>query len=357
MFDSGLRARHIAIGLFGAVVGVVVVVSSIGRLAGFADIRDALSGATGWWLVFCAVGQLLVFAGYAGMLRRAIGTDGGPQLPVGVAVRLALASFAATQLFAFAGAAGLAVVYWALRRVGRGRSDATVVLIGLNTCVYLVFAVIAWLAAGAALVADRAPVAMTLPWLIGVPMLFVAARWFTAPTRVGRWTADFSGTLRRALATGVAAAAWTRDRVAQGDGLALLGWAACYWAGDVVSLWAALRAFGAAPEPAPLVAAYTTGYIVQALPIPLIATAGVDAATTFLLHLVGVPLEIALLAVVAHRVFAFWLPILPGCLFAFTLLRGDTLDRRAGSADVVRPRFRSRARPGGPPARGLPGRT
>jgi len=324
-FDSGLRARHLAIGLCGAVVGVVVVVSSIGRLAGFADLRHALAGADARWLVFCAVGQLLVFAGYAGVLRRAIATDGGPQLPVSVAVQLALASFAATQLFAFAGVAGLAVVYLALRRAGRDRHDSAVVLIGLNTCVYLVFAVIAWLASGAALMADAAPVAMMLPWLIGVPALFVAARWFTAPIRVDRWTAQASGTLRRALATGVAAAAWTRDRLAHGDGRPLLGWAVCYWAGDVMSLWAALRAFGAAPEPAALVAAYTTGYTVQALPIPLIATAGVDAATTFLLHVVGVPLEIALLAVVAHRVFAFWLPILPGCVYAFALASGDRL--------------------------------
>ena len=179
-FDSGLRARHLLIGLCGALVGVVVVVSAIGRLAGAADIRDALSGADMWSLVGCAIGQLLVFAGYAGVLRRAIATNEGPRLPVGVSVQLALASFAATQLFAFAGVAGLAVVYWALRRVGRDRHQAAVVLIGLNTCVYLVFAVIAWLAAGAALIADQAPVAMTLPWLIGVPVLFVAARWFTA---------------------------------------------------------------------------------------------------------------------------------------------------------------------------------
>ncbi len=62
----------------------------------------------------------------------------------------------------------------------------------------------------------------------------------------------------------------------------------------------------------------------QALPIPLIATAGVDAATTLLLHVVGVPLDIALVGVVAHRVFAFWLPIVPGSLYALGLARERT---------------------------------
>jgi uncharacterized membrane protein YbhN (UPF0104 family) len=52
--------------------------------------------------------------------------------------------------------------------------------------------------------------------------------------------------------------------------------------------------------------------LAQALPIPFVATGGVDAATTFTLTAVGVPVEVALLGVVAHRVFAFWLPIGPG---------------------------------------------
>jgi len=71
----------------------------------------------------------------------------------------------------------------------------------------------------------------------------------------------------------------------------------------------------------PLIAAYTTGYLVQSLPIPLIATAGVDTATTLLLRAVGVPLDLALLGVVAHRVFAFWIPVIPGSVMAFTLRR------------------------------------
>jgi len=332
--EPRLQARHVVIGLVVAVLGVVLIVTAVGRLTGFGDVRDTLSGADPVWLVGCAIGQVLVFTGYAGVLRRAIAVDHGPRVEVGFSVRLALASFAATQLFSLAGAAGLAIVYWALRRLGRNRQDAAVVLIGLNTCVYLVFGVIGWFAAAAALLTGEAAPGITVPWLIGIPVVLAAARWFTAPARIERWTIPTPGALRSALGTGIAAAAWTRQRVASRDDRRILAWAACYWAGDIISLGAALEAFGGRPALVALVAAYTTGYLVQSLPLPFIGGAGVDAATTFLLHAVGVPLEVALLAVVAHRVFAFWIPILPGCIFAFALPHESALAREPVDDDA-----------------------
>jgi uncharacterized membrane protein YbhN (UPF0104 family) len=276
-----------------------------------------------------------VFAGYAGALRRTVDSAGEVRIATGASIRLVLASFAATQVFAFGGVGGLAVLYWALRRLGRERREATVELIGLNTAVYLVFGLIAWTAAAIALVRSSAPVAMTVPWLAVIPVLLALARWFTRPRRVDRWTSEDRTGWRRLLGIGVAAAAWTRARTV--DRRSLFAWALLYWAGDVLSLAAALRAFDASPPLAALVVAYTTGYIAQWLPIPLIATAGVDAATSATLHAVGVPLEAALLAVVAHRVFAFWLPVIPGAAFALTLpglapVEADD-DQRSGVSD------------------------
>lgn len=269
----------------------------------------------------CVAGQILVFIGYANAMRLAFDVDGGAGLAVGASVRLALASFAATQLFAFAGVGGLALVYVALRRAGRDRRSAAVTLIGLNTSVYLVFAMIAFVGSSGALALAQAPLSMTLPWVIGVPVVLLLARLSTNENRRDRVGEAETAALRRALATGIAAAAWARDRLSDREGHRLLWWAACYWIGDLLSMWAALHAFGARPALMALLTAYTAGYIVQALPIPLIATAGVDAATTLLLHVVGVPLDIALLGVVAHRVFAFWLPIIPGSLYALGLAR------------------------------------
>lgn len=316
-----LRLRHAVIGVVAALVAGVAVVVLIGRFAGFAHLGDALDDAAFGWLVVCVIGQTVVFTGYAGAFRWAVRAEGGPRVALGTSVRVVMASFAATQVFAFGGIGGLALMFWVMRRYERDNQAAAVRLIGLNTAVYLVFGVIGWAAAVIGVFVGDVPLGVTIPWIAGLPVVLLAARWFTAPTHLARWTAPRPGAARRALATGVGAAAWVRRRVVDRRSRPLFGWAACYWIGDIASLWAGLRAFGAEPGLVPLTAAYTTGYLVQSLPIPLIATAGVDTATTLLLRAVGVPLDLALLGVVAHRVFAFWIPVIPGSVMAFTLPR------------------------------------
>ena len=321
-----VRPVRVVLGLLGALAVGVVIVVSIGRVAGFSNLSDTLDGANAGWLVVCAIGQVLVFVGFAGALRRAIAFEGGPRIGPGLSMRVVLASFSLSQLFAAGGAAGLAVTYWALRKVGMGRRLAAVRVIGLSTAVYLVFGLIGWTAALLALVRATAPLGMTLPWLIGIPVVLVAARWFTDDRRIGRWTAPGAGTFRTALGAGVGAASWVRRAAGdRGDGRAVLGWAGCYWAGDVASLWAALHAFGGDAGIVAITLVYTTGYLANSVPIPFVATGGMDAATTFALTAVGVPLEVALVSVVAHRVFAFWIPLIPGLVLAGLL-------RRTGSA-------------------------
>ena len=320
------------IGVVAAAVTAVAMVVLIGRLAGFSKVRDVLAEAHPEWLIVCVLGQMLVFAGYAGAFRWTVRADDGPTVALGLSIRVVLASFAATQVFSFAGIGGLAVMYLVLRRYERDAQAAAVRLIGLNTAVYLVFAVIGWFAAAAALAIGDAPLGMTVPWLIAIPIVVLAARWFSAPNRVTRWTEARSSVIRRALATGVGATAWVRRRLTDPSSRPLFCWAACYWIGDIASLWASLNAFGGHPGLVALTAAYTTGYLVQSLPIPLIATAGVDTATVLLLRTVGVPLDVALLGVVTHRVFAFWIPLVPGSVFALTLLRLN-FDRDDGHPD------------------------
>ncbi len=319
--ERALRPHHMVIGVVAAALAGTAVVAVIGRLAGFGVVRDSLSEAEFGWLIGCVVGQALVFAGYAGAFRWTVRADDGPHVAVGISVGVVLAGFAATQLLSFGGIGGLAVLYWALRRFGYDGDGAAVRLIGLNTAVYLVFGAMAWSAAAVAWVTGAVPLGMTVPWLVGLPIVILAARWFTAPTRLQRWIEPRPGALARAMATGVGAAAWVRRRLGDTSTRPLFGWAAVYWIGDIACLWAALEAFGANVGLVALTVAYTTGYLVQSLPIPFVATAGVDTATAFLLHSVGVPLDLALLGIVTHRVFAFWLPVVPGSIVAVTLSR------------------------------------
>jgi len=328
--EPRLTAGRMLTGILIALGIVAVLIVFVGRAAGVGDVRATLRDAKWSWLAICAAGQVASFAGYAGVFRRAVAFEDGPELPVGLSVRVVLSGFAVSQLVAAGGAGGLAVNYWALRRLGLDRRDAFVRLLGFNTVVYLAFALIAWSAAVVTLVTSGAPLGATLPWIVVIPVLTALAVWFTETARVERWAAPSGGRLRRALSTGVAAAWWARRATAAPAGRPLLAWAALYWIGDIASLWGALHSFGAGPHLAALALVYAMGYAAAAIPIPFVATGGMDAALTFSLQMIGVPLETALVAVVAHRVFAFWAPLLPGIFLALTLRRtGSALDRAA----------------------------
>ena len=256
----------------------------------------------------------------------------GPRVGFWYSLEVALAGFALTQLVAAGGAAGMAFTFWVLRRLGFSKQNAMVQLITLNTAVYFVFGGLSWLGALVGLVDPAVPKAMAVSWLAGFAAVIALARWFTQPQRKATFgAAEDAPRLRRALAVGVSAAARVRDCTHTADGRRLLAWSLLYWAGDLASLWAALRAFGVTVSATAIVGAYVTGYLAQSVPIPLIATGGVDAATTFTLTAVGVPIEVALLGVLAHRVFAFWLPMIPG-LWSATVLVREERPAKHGSA-------------------------
>ena len=314
--DPRVTWGRIALGACLALLVGIGVVLLIGRLAGYSELSRTLRNADPEWLALCAGAQFAVFAGYAGVVRGTIALEGGPRIGSWLSLRVVLASFALTQLIAAGGVAGLAIVYWGFRRLHFGARESLVRLLGLNTYVYLVFAIIGFAAGIAALVTGAAPLAMSLCWIVIVPILLVAAKWFTEPVRVVGWSRDEGGWLRRGLAVGVSAAWWVRRAVAVDEGRALAPWAFCYWIADIVSLWGGLKAVGVEIGIAGLMIAYVTGYVAGAVPLPFTATGGVDAATTFALTAVGVPLEQALLGVVAHRIFAFWLPLVPGLILA-----------------------------------------
>ena len=260
--------RRVLLGVALAVLVAAGVVALIGRAAGFGRLFDTLQDGKPGWLAACAVGQLVVFGGYAWTLRGAVAFEDGPRLPFHLSLRVVLGSFALTQLIAFGGAAGIAVTFWALRKLRFGRREAAVRVIGLNSLVYLMFAVLGWVAALLAFVFRLAPDGLTLPWLAIVPVLLALAWWFTDAERVAHWSRPAGGWLRRALALGVSAAWWVRRAVGAPDGRTMVGAAAVYWAGDIASLWAGLKVFDAAPGLLPLALAYFTGYVASILPLP-----------------------------------------------------------------------------------------
>lgn len=85
-------------------------------------------------------------------------------------------------------------------------------------------------------------------------------------------------------------------------------------------LYAALSAFTPEPvDPVGLVLAFATGYVASSLPLPAGGSGAFEAATTFSLHAVGVPLAPALLGVLVYRLFSFWLPTVPALVLMPTV--------------------------------------
>jgi uncharacterized membrane protein YbhN (UPF0104 family) len=284
------------------------------RAAGFHETLDRLRTAAPAWVLVALAGEALSFAGFSLALRELAGFEGGPRLGVFRSVRLVFASLGAARAVAGGGPAAIAVLYGGLRRTGAGRDAAAIRVVALYALLFGTFGAGAWLAAVLTLAEGHglALPHLTLPWLIGVPLVVAAAALVRAhepapsPRRLVRF-------IRRAAADAAAGLLVVRRIVAHPRAeAAALAAAVLYWAGDALCLWAALRAFDLSLPPRLLVLAYATGYLATLLPLPLGGFGVVETVTTLALRGVGVPLAAGLLAVLAYRAINFWLPTLPG---------------------------------------------
>jgi hypothetical protein len=93
-----------------------------------------------------------------------------------------------------------------------------------------------------------------------------------------------------------------------------------WWGFDIAVLWACFEAFGEAPAYAIITVAYFVGMLANTLPLPG-GVGGVDGGMVGALIAFGVEPELALIAVLGYRGFAFWLPIVPGAVAYLGLRR------------------------------------
>ena len=313
-----------------ALLGIAAV-ALIGKAAGYHDILEAVRKADKAWFPVCLLGELIAYGAYIVAYRDLARVHDGPRFDYWTATRIVGVGFGAYVIGASAG--GLAVDYWALTRAGEGPHAAARRVLGLNTLEWATLGVFAWVAALALLLgAGRgAPLAMTVAWLVVIPLCFVGGLYATSPKRVDRLDSLPSGEepeergrgprrwgrwlwpkLKKGFADAIGGVAFVRDVLShpQRHPAAAFGFG-LYWIGDILCLYAAVRAFGAHIGPAAIVLGYVTGYVVTSAPLPAGAAGASEATTSFTLHLVGVPLSAAILAVFVYRVFTFWLPILP----------------------------------------------
>ena len=251
----------------------------------------------------------------------------GPRLPLPVVARVVMIGSGATVVGASAG--GLAVNYWALHRAGEPAHTAARRVLAFNTLEWAVFACGASLAGILALVGlvDDVPTGMAIGWPVVTAVCTVAAVWVSRGARgerlaalprgrprlrrvAGSWPPWLKGILRAGLADAVGGLRllWRVLRCPHRHVTGLVGFPV-YWGGNLLCLYAALRAFGARPAVLALLIAYATAYVATALPLPAGGAGGIEASLAFSLTAIEVPLASAVLATIVFRFVTFWLPL------------------------------------------------
>jgi uncharacterized membrane protein YbhN (UPF0104 family) len=298
------------------------------KLLGLRDTWNRIQHGDAKWLVVAAVLEVCSFGGYV-ILFRGVFVRGRTRIGWGASYEITMAGLAATRLFASAGAGGVALTAWALRRSGMEPRVVACRMIAFLALLYAVFMgalVIDGL--GLSFFSRQSPFAITvIPAIFGgtviIIFLSVSALPADADRLVARWSRG--GRLGRLAGHAAAAPAAAASGVRTALGLvrdrnpALLG-ALGWWGFDMAVLWASFHAFGGSPQIPVIVLAYFVGQLGNVLPLPG-GIGGVDGAMIGAFSAFDVSSSLAVVSVLTYRAFAFWLPTVPGVIAYLQLRR------------------------------------
>ena len=317
-----------------------------------ADLEDAgkkVGKGNKWWLAGAAAFSILSFGGYV-MMFQGVFVRAGSRIDWKASYQITMAGLAATRLFAAGGAGGIALTAWALRRAGMPRrqvADKTLAFLILTYAVYMFALVVCGFGLAFGLLTGPAPFGITvIPALLGLTVIVLGLVLSRVPPDLQGRLEGFArrgGRLarlaqRRANAPAAFSAGIRESlcHVRERDP-ALLG-AIAYWGFNIACLWACFHAFGDPPPWPVIVMGYYVGFLGNLLPLPG-GIGGVDGGMIAAFAAFGVPLALAVPAVLAYRVFAFWLPTIPGAVAYFQLRRtvARWRDERSSGGEVTAP--------------------
>ena len=330
------RLAGVLLGIFLLVVAIYVLLP---KVVGLQDAVDRIEQATWYWIAAGVVFTFASFAAYVALFRGILGghraDEARRRLGFAASYQITLAGLAATRVFSAAGAGGIALTYWALRKAGMRRRVAAcrlvaflVLLYGTSLFALVLFGVL--LRAGA--LPGEAPFGGTvIPAAVAAAVMVAFALVALIPGDVERRLQEMAsrprlGRLAARLASGPATVA-TGVRTAldyirhpRRGGLAVTG-ALGFWATQIAILWASFEAFGGDVAFAVLVHGFFLGMAANLIPSPAAGAGPVDAGMIGAFLLFGEPAAVVFPAVLTFRVLAFWLPIPPGVVAYFQLLR------------------------------------
>jgi uncharacterized protein (TIRG00374 family) len=340
---SALTRKRLVMSVATIVLVLVGLYFLVPKLAGLGQTWGRLRRGNPLWFAAGAVLELLSIGGYA-MLFRTVFGRGARRIDWRVSLEIPLAGIAAIRFLAAAGAGGVAVTVWALRRAGMSAEVIACRMVAnlvLQYCVYLGALIICGLGLWAGLFSGGGPVLLTV-----LPAAFAAVM-TAAVLGLALMPRDVEQRLERLAgqpATRRIAAWLAKAPVVLGSGvrtagdlirnrrLGVLG-AVFYWGFDIAVLGVCFHAFGTVVPLAVLIMGYFLGTLGSLLPLPG-GIGGVEGGMIGAFAAFGIPAGSAVVAVLAYRAISFWLPTLPGVI-GYLELRSTVKRWRAEDPEPV----------------------
>jgi uncharacterized protein (TIRG00374 family) len=333
------------------VLGIVAIYVVFPKIAGFEDSLEKMDDATWYWIVVAVGFNIAAFGAYVALFKGILGGDAGEQvherLDFRASYQITMAGLAATRIFSAAGAGGLVVTYWALRKAGMERRRAAcrmVAFLALTYVFYLAALIIFGVLlrtgvlpgsnppGGTIVPASVAGVVLALLGLVALIPGDVERRLANASRRSPRMSriAARIGKGPATLATGVRTAiAYVRH---PRRGFVAVAGALGFWAANIGILWASFEAYGGDVPFGVMVQGFFVGMAANLIPSPAGGVGSVDAGMIAAFVLFDIPTATVFAAVLTYRVIAFWLPIPPGIL-AYVQLRNSVAAWEAEDRD------------------------
>ena len=331
--------RRLLIGVILIALAVVAIYVLFPTIVGTEEAVENLGDAVWYWIAVAIAFNVAAFGAYValfrGILSGTVEDEVHRRLGLRASYQITMAGLAATRIFSAAGAGGIVLTYWALRKAGMPRRRSAcrmVAFLALTYFVYLAALIVFGILLRTGVLPGSAPLAGTIvPAALAAGVIGVFSLIALIPNDVERRLQHFGRGYRHTryltrIAKGPAAIAnGVRTAVAYirspRRGILAVGGAVGFWAANIGLLWASFEAFGGDVPVAVLVQGFFVGMAANLIPSPAGGVGSVDAGMIGAFVLFDVPSSIVFPAVLTYRVIAFWLPIPPGIVAFFQLRR------------------------------------
>jgi putative heme transporter len=323
-----LRSRRRVLSLFAAVALMIVAIYVVfPKAVGLEGTFDRFDEATWYWIVVAFCCPFVTYYSYAVLVRSVFGKRGPDEvrkrLTMPASGLITMAALAASALFSAAGAGGVALTYWALRKAGMERRRAVcreVAFLAILYSVYLLAMVIfGVLLATQVLPGDDHLSVTIVPAAIAGGAIVLLGLTALLPGDIERRVRSLAGHRRFSKLAGRLAS--VPATLSQGVRTAIdhlrhpkLGpeaYAAAigFWAGNIMTLWAAFKAFGVEVPLGVLIQGFFVGMVANLAPSPAAGVGTVDAGLIGAFVVFGLDADAVFPAVLVFRLIGFWLPI------------------------------------------------